>query len=221
MVMCPLQHSRACRFPVGFRKCLAALVASQAANLGPSPSAALDGGFRQNLLALRQTFGTGPDEIGVLYNGIEFRPGLEVPNEAETKALRQEVRVELAIPLDARLLMTTARLDKQKGHVDLFRSCQGSSTSSQTSSLFGQETEMSGKPLKHRLSSKTSKATSVSLVIAPISPACSARPIFLSFHHTSRAVARRRFGKQWHTDFRSSALMQVALQKSFATELTR
>ena len=54
---------------------------------------------RQNLLALRQNFGTGPDEIGVLYNGIEIRPGLEVPNEAETKALRQEVRVELAIPL--------------------------------------------------------------------------------------------------------------------------
>ena len=75
----------------------------------------------QNLLALRQTFGTGPDEIGVLYNGIEIRPGLEVPNEAETKALRQEVRVELAIPLDSRLLMTTARLDKQKGHVDLLQ----------------------------------------------------------------------------------------------------
>ena len=80
---------------------------------------------------------------------------------------------------------------------------------------------MSGKPLKHRFSSKTSKGTSVSLAIAPISPACSARPIFLYFHHTTRAVARRQFVKRWHTDFRSSALMQAALQKSFATELTR
>jgi len=76
---------------------------------------------QQNLLALQQTFGTGPDEIGILYNGVEIDPGMNVPNEAETEALRQEVRIELAVPLDAKLLLTTARLDKQKGHRDLLR----------------------------------------------------------------------------------------------------
>ena len=76
---------------------------------------------RQNLLALQETFGTGPDELGVLYNGIEVGPGMDVPNEIETKGLRQEVRAELGIPLDARMLLTTARLDEQKGHVDLLQ----------------------------------------------------------------------------------------------------
>ena len=76
---------------------------------------------KQNLLALQETFRTGPDEIGVLYNGIEICSGMDAPNEAETNALRQEVRAELAIPLDARVLLTTARLHKQKGHVDLLQ----------------------------------------------------------------------------------------------------
>ena len=76
---------------------------------------------RQNLPALQETFGTGPDELGVLYNGIEVGPGTDVPNEIETKGLRQEVRAELGIPLDARMLLTTARLDEQKGHVDLLQ----------------------------------------------------------------------------------------------------
>jgi glycosyltransferase involved in cell wall biosynthesis len=76
---------------------------------------------RQNLGALQETFGTGRDEIGVLYNGVEIGPGMDVPNESETKALRQEVRAELDIPFDARMLLTTARLDEQKGHIDLLQ----------------------------------------------------------------------------------------------------
>jgi glycosyltransferase involved in cell wall biosynthesis len=76
---------------------------------------------RQNLLALQKTFGTGPDELGILYNGVEIGPGMNGPNEIETKVLRQEVRAALDIPLDARVLLTTARLDKQKGHVDLLQ----------------------------------------------------------------------------------------------------
>ena len=45
---------------------------------------------RQNLLALRQTFGTGPDEIGVLYNGIEnsTRPGSAKRSRDESIAAR-------------------------------------------------------------------------------------------------------------------------------------
>ena len=50
---------------------------------------------QQNLLPLQQTFGTGPNEIGVLYNGIEIDPNTDVPNDAETETLRQEVRTEL------------------------------------------------------------------------------------------------------------------------------
>ena len=76
---------------------------------------------RQNLGALQETFGTGRDEIGVLYNGVEIGPGMDVPNESETKALRQKVRAELDIPFDARMLLTTARLEEQKGHIDLLQ----------------------------------------------------------------------------------------------------
>jgi glycosyltransferase involved in cell wall biosynthesis len=76
---------------------------------------------QQNLSALQQTFGTDPDEIGVLYNGIEVDPKINVPNEAETEALRREVRAELALPLDARLVLTTALLHERKGHADLLQ----------------------------------------------------------------------------------------------------
>ena len=98
-----------------------ALVASQAAYLGPSPSAALDGGFTTELIAVTANIRHWPDEIGVLYNGIEIDPDMDVPNDAETKALRQEVRTELDVPFDAKLLLTTARLEEQKGHVDLLQ----------------------------------------------------------------------------------------------------
>jgi glycosyltransferase involved in cell wall biosynthesis len=46
---------------------------------------------------------------------------MDVPNDSETKALRQEVRAELDIPFDARMLLTTARLEEQKGHIDLLQ----------------------------------------------------------------------------------------------------
>jgi glycosyltransferase involved in cell wall biosynthesis len=72
-------------------------------------------------VALQQTFGTGPDEIRVLYNGIEIDPGMDRPHGAETDALRQEVRIELAVPPDAKLLLTTARLHEQKGYLDLLQ----------------------------------------------------------------------------------------------------
>jgi glycosyltransferase involved in cell wall biosynthesis len=76
---------------------------------------------QQNLSALGQTFGTDPDEIGVLYNGTEITPEMHTQNEAETEAIRREVRIELAVPLNARLLLTTARLAQQKGHFDLLQ----------------------------------------------------------------------------------------------------
>src|SRR5262249_48810810 len=61
---------------------------------------------QQNLSALGQTFGTDPYEIGVLYNGTEIPPEAHAQNEAETEAIRREVRIELALPLHARLLFT-------------------------------------------------------------------------------------------------------------------
>jgi len=76
---------------------------------------------QQNALALQQTFGTRTGEIGILYNGIEIDPATNVPGEAETEALRREVRLELGMPAGARLLMTTARLVPEKGHADLLQ----------------------------------------------------------------------------------------------------
>jgi glycosyltransferase involved in cell wall biosynthesis len=76
---------------------------------------------QQNLLALRQTFAAGPNEIGILYNGTEIEPAGDLPDEAETEALRRDVRTELAMPPETRLLLTTARLEPQKGHVNLLQ----------------------------------------------------------------------------------------------------
>ena len=74
---------------------------------------------QQNLRSLQKTFRARPDEFGVLYNGIETDPEADEKAEAERTALREDVRRELSIPIDAKLLLTTARLTGQKGHGDL------------------------------------------------------------------------------------------------------
>jgi glycosyltransferase involved in cell wall biosynthesis len=72
---------------------------------------------QDNLRHLEQTFATRKREIGVLYNGITIRPGN--CDGQERALLRRDVRRELGVPDDARLLLTTSRLDPQKGHADL------------------------------------------------------------------------------------------------------
>jgi glycosyltransferase involved in cell wall biosynthesis len=76
---------------------------------------------QQNLILLQKTFGAHPDEIGILYNGIEIDPKTDEPTEAAVEALRRDVRTELSIPVDSRFLLTTARLTGQKGYDDLLQ----------------------------------------------------------------------------------------------------
>ncbi len=74
---------------------------------------------QHNLLHLQQTFATHQEEIGVLHNGIDIRPGHR--DRPEREFLRRDVRSELGVPDDAKLLLTTSRLDQQKGHSDLLK----------------------------------------------------------------------------------------------------
>jgi glycosyltransferase involved in cell wall biosynthesis len=76
---------------------------------------------QQNSILLRKTFGSRSGDMGVLYNGIEIDTGAGELSEAETEALRREVRIELSVPFDTRLLLTTARLSGQKGFGDLLQ----------------------------------------------------------------------------------------------------
>jgi glycosyltransferase involved in cell wall biosynthesis len=74
---------------------------------------------QQNLITLQKTFRARPNEFGVLYNGVEINSGADKETDAARAVLRQDVRKELSIPVDAKLLLTTARLTGQKGHGDL------------------------------------------------------------------------------------------------------
>lgn len=72
---------------------------------------------QQNLLQLQETFATRQGEMGILHNGIDIR----MSSKPDTEAVRRDFRSELNVPADARLLLTTGRLDPQKGHADLLR----------------------------------------------------------------------------------------------------
>ncbi len=72
---------------------------------------------QQNLPHLQDTFAAHRDDLGILYNGID----IESCDERNREAVRRDVRVELGLPADARLLLTTSRLDPQKGHSDLLK----------------------------------------------------------------------------------------------------
>ena len=72
---------------------------------------------QHNLPYLRQTFAMRHEEIGILYNGIDIQP--DISDEQRKEAVRRDVRTELGMPANARLLLTTSRLDPQKGHSDL------------------------------------------------------------------------------------------------------
>ena len=74
---------------------------------------------QHNLPHLQQTFATHKEEIGVLHNGITIRPGHS--DGPQRESVRRDVRRELGVPDDARLLLTTGRLDQQKGHSDLLK----------------------------------------------------------------------------------------------------
>jgi glycosyltransferase involved in cell wall biosynthesis len=76
---------------------------------------------QQNLILLRKVFGTRPDEIGILYNGVDVDSDIDELTKADTEALRRGVRIELSVPLDSRLVLTTARLSGQKGYGDLLQ----------------------------------------------------------------------------------------------------
>ncbi len=74
---------------------------------------------QNNLLHLQRTFAMHGEEMGILYNGIDIEP--DICDGHKREALRRDVRSELGLPADTRLLLTTSRLDPQKGHSDLLQ----------------------------------------------------------------------------------------------------
>ena len=78
---------------------------------------------QNNLSSLQHTFRMQLGEMGVLYNGIEI-PSDNYGGEVR-EILRREVRAELGIPVATRILLTTSRLDPQKGHADLLQIGRG------------------------------------------------------------------------------------------------
>jgi glycosyltransferase involved in cell wall biosynthesis len=73
---------------------------------------------RHVLSNLQLVFNARDDEIGILANGIEITTP---PNKAVTESLRRELRLELQVPPSAKILLTTGRLDLDKGHADLLQ----------------------------------------------------------------------------------------------------
>ena len=74
---------------------------------------------QQNQRVLQETYRTKFGEIGLLHNGIDISLGNRAINAEAREVVRREVREELQLPLESKLLMTTARLDSGKGHSDL------------------------------------------------------------------------------------------------------
>ena len=167
---------------------------------------------QQNLLHLQKTFATRKEEIGVLPNGIDIRPGHREGPQREV--LRRDVRSELGVPDDARLVLTTGRLDQQKGHSDLLKIVP------EVIHRFpevrfvwaGDGTER--QRLDQKSNSTTCRSMSVCSGIAPISLACSMLRTSSSFLLISRADARRPFVKRWCTRFRSSPPTPAASRRS-------
>jgi glycosyltransferase involved in cell wall biosynthesis len=73
---------------------------------------------RHVLSNLQLVFSARADEIGILANGIEIT---KAPSEAVTESLRRGLRFELEVPPSAKILLTTGRLDLNKGHADLLQ----------------------------------------------------------------------------------------------------
>src|SRR5437868_4166988 len=88
-------------------------------------------------------------------------------------------------------------------------------------SLFGQERAPISRPFKRTFDIEIYRSMCASLVIAPISPAYFEHLISLYFLHVLKGGARLPSAKQWHTDFRSYALMLVACRKFCRTAFTR
>ncbi len=94
---------------------------------------------QHNLLHLQQTFATRQEEIGVLHNGIDIRPATATDQKGSFCAAT--FAANSGCLDDARLLLTTSRLDQQKGHSDLLKkSCLRSSADFPKSALCGPET---------------------------------------------------------------------------------
>lgn len=75
-------------------------------------------GDNQRLLC--DSYAADPAEVAVIYNGASRPPGAPLDDTGREIA-RQDVRKELAVPREARLLITVGRLHAQKGYADLIQ----------------------------------------------------------------------------------------------------
>ena len=72
-------------------------------------------------MQLASNFGARVGELDVIHNGVAPLPESEYGRGEVRRAARRSVLDELALPSNAVLVLTVARLDEQKGHADLVR----------------------------------------------------------------------------------------------------
>lgn len=73
----------------------------------------------QNFRALRESFQVSDNQLKLIYNGAESEAAENRFCIEKIPLLRREVRSELGVPENSRLLLTTGRLNGQKGHADI------------------------------------------------------------------------------------------------------
>lgn len=72
-----------------------------------------------NRLLVSRTFNIPKDEIRLIYNGCKIESSFSEIALGKVESLRNEVRRELSIPENSKILLTVGRLSKQKGYEDI------------------------------------------------------------------------------------------------------
>jgi glycosyltransferase involved in cell wall biosynthesis len=72
-----------------------------------------------NCKLVSESFQLPADQVRCIYNGVKLRPASAHPDAEDIAALRDQVRQELGLPKNSRLILTVGRLDLEKGYGDL------------------------------------------------------------------------------------------------------
>jgi glycosyltransferase involved in cell wall biosynthesis len=66
-----------------------------------------------------ESFQLARQQMHCIYNGVKLAPDSEQPDKADRSIIRLQVRQELGLPPNSRILLTVGRLDLEKGYGDL------------------------------------------------------------------------------------------------------
>jgi glycosyltransferase involved in cell wall biosynthesis len=72
-----------------------------------------------NCKLVSESFQLPADHVRCIYNGVKLVPASVYSDAEDSSALRNQVRQELGLPKNSRLILTVGRLDLEKGYGDL------------------------------------------------------------------------------------------------------